>query len=574
MSTEHPESPDSSPNEGRQDITRQDPNQSDIDNDGEDLSEADDTTSISGCPTPPGLKHALSLDDLAINDKPNQHATPVADVNGQLTTTQLFIPGFVPSPMVQERYRDELRQRIDSKAPPDSQLTRILQVARWDADIAVDIFHLWHELGPPPNRSPKRSPSDRPQQLRPTSLTEADIDEIEAADIEEARRKSAAKATAADREMRAIDESSSPLETDKEESRDPGEERKVPDNGDEGHSVRQPSEAAEGREGPLDGDVQRLGTDINAASGGLSRGEIAERRQVALRSTQSRTRTQPPRSTQAPPKKKLHGPWEEGTRTPGSIRAGNLKVKQRELLVAAPQDGRPQPPATEPSTQTPRPEPMQPVSSPDEQVVLSTELATLVLRGSTQESSPTTLPSTEPPTLTLRGRTQQMALTAQKAEDQGETIPGSNNDDQPNEPGSMQYENVFPPHEHLLNPAPPSARPRKPRPRHTMAEALGHVKAKKLRREAAEAAAAAESSGTQSEQAISNDPQSPLRQADRTLQRREAASSVDENSDGVQDLTRNVDGHDVSAWEDVGRQPMEDSRLANILSKEDKCKDG
>lgn len=289
---------------------------------------------------------------------------------------------------------------------------------------------------------------------------------------------------------------------------------------------------------------------------------------------QPQTRTQPSRPTQAPPKKKLHGPWEEGTRTPGSIRAGNLKAKQHDLLVAPPQDGRARSPATEPSTQTPRPEPMQPVSSQDEQVVLSTELPTLVRRGSTQESSPTTLPSTEPPTLTLRGRTQQMALTAQKAEDQVKTIPDSNNDDQPNEPGSMQYENLFPPHGHLLNPAPPSARPRKPRPRHTMAEALGHVKAKELRREAAEAAAAAESSGTQSEQAISNDPQSPLGQADRTLHRRAPASSADENSDGVQDLTGNIDGHDVGAWEDVGRQPMEDGRLANILSKEGKCKDG
>jgi len=188
MPTEDPMSSDSSPSEGRQDVTRQDRNPSDIDNDGEDLSEADDTISISGCSTPPGFKDAFGLDDLAVNDKPSQHATP-ADI---------FIPDFEMPPLAQDRHRDELRKLIGSQAPPDPQLTRILQVAGWNADIAVDIFHLWHELGPPPNRSPK----------------------IEAADIEAIVLKSAAEAAAANREMRANDESSSPAKTDREESRE------------------------------------------------------------------------------------------------------------------------------------------------------------------------------------------------------------------------------------------------------------------------------------------------------------------------------------------------------------------
>lgn len=214
MSTGDPSSSDNSPSESRQDVERQDPNPSDIDNDKEDLSEAADTTSISGCSTPPGFKDAFGLDDLANNDKPNQHATHVADIN------EVFVPDFVPPPMTQDRHREKLRRRIGSEAPPDGQLTRILKVARWKADIAVDIFHLWLELGPPPNCSPKSSPSNRPQQPRPTSLTEADIDEIEAAEIEEARRKSAAEAAAANREMRANDESSSPANTDREKSRE------------------------------------------------------------------------------------------------------------------------------------------------------------------------------------------------------------------------------------------------------------------------------------------------------------------------------------------------------------------
>lgn len=218
MSTQDCKSPDSSPSEGKQDATRQDPNPSDIDNDGEDLNEVDDTTSISPCSTPPGLNDALGLDELAIRHKPTQSATPVADINSQLTTTQVFVPSFYPPPMAQSRYREELRQRIGSKPPPDDQLTRILQVARWNVDIAVSIFHLWHHLGPPPKNNPNGAQSNRPQQSRPTSFTEPDIDKIEAADIEVILIKSAAEAAAANSEMRASDESSSPAETDKEES--------------------------------------------------------------------------------------------------------------------------------------------------------------------------------------------------------------------------------------------------------------------------------------------------------------------------------------------------------------------
>lgn len=166
-----------------------------------------------------------------------------------------------------------------------------------------------------------------------------------------------------------------------------------------------------------------------------------------------------------------------------------------------------------------------------------------------------------------------MTPTAQKDEDQDRSILDSNNN-RPNEPESMQYVNVFPPHGYLLNPAPPSASPRKPRPRHTMAEALEHVKAKELAREAAEAAAVAESSGSQTEQAISNHEQSAPGPDDRTSHQRESASSVDQISDEVQNLMENIDGHDVGVSEDAGRQPMEDGRLADTLSKEDTRKDG
>lgn len=219
MSTQDRTSSDGSPSEGRQDATRQDPDPIDIDNDEEDLSEANDTTSISVCSTPPGLNDALGFDDLAVHDKPSQHATSVAEVNTQLTTRQVFVAGFDPPPSLQSRDQEELRQHIGSGAPPNDQLTSILQTARWKVDIAVNIFNLWHELGPPPNRSPNRAQSNGRQQPKSVSPTPSMINEMEAADIEEAKRKSAAEAAANSCDVRANDESASAIETDKEESR-------------------------------------------------------------------------------------------------------------------------------------------------------------------------------------------------------------------------------------------------------------------------------------------------------------------------------------------------------------------
>lgn len=258
--------------------------------------------------------------------------------------------------------------------------------------------------------------------------------------------------------------------------------------------------------------------------------------------------------------------------TPGDIRI--RKIGQRDLLTVAPQVNPPQPPATEPSIETHRPEHMQPVSSQAEQIARSTRSPTLVLRGPTQETSPTTLRSSEPPTLTLRGRTQQMTPTAQRAEDRERSIPNSDRDDQPDESRSMQYEKVFPPYGGLLNPAPASASPRKPRPTYTMAQALEYVKTQDSRRAAAEADAAAESSGVQSEQGISDDLQGPVGRSDRTMQLREPGGSVDEISGEVENLTRDIDGNDGGVCEDEKQRSSEGGSLANASSKEDKRNDG
>lgn len=230
MSTQGPGSPDSSPSEGGQDATRQESISGDFENDVEDFGDVDDTTFISRCSTPQGLRQ--SLGEITISDMQSQHAAPLPDIGPPLETTEIFVRGFDPPPTVQDRDREELRGRIGSQPPPDDQLTRMLQVARWNGDIAVDIFHLWCELGPPPNDAedgaenervsfgPNGARSNQLHQSRASSFTESQIEQVETAELAEAIRKSAAEVGVFNGATAGNDESSSSVGSNKEESKE------------------------------------------------------------------------------------------------------------------------------------------------------------------------------------------------------------------------------------------------------------------------------------------------------------------------------------------------------------------